>query len=242
MSSSKSEGSAQASWYTEINQARKGAGYFHQLRGARPLRFKPEDYVLFRSLQRDQSLCLIEEWTRWMSDLRVNRYEHVRRAACGASPLTQEVLDKYYHTRIISDRELDVLQSSSQQHGIADQQLTTSLQERQASKLKHKIDVDDTDVLIEGPTEQRDAPSVITPEDALLLSEVNKRPRHNHGRRSSLTRPHMISIDPTTLHVYKYVLNSANIGRLFKAYQVASIATVDNLDIRVTLENIPRFL
>ncbi|KAF9542558.1 hypothetical protein EC957_001851 [Mortierella hygrophila] len=104
------------------------------------------------------------------------------------------------------------------------------------SKLKHKIDVDVTNK----SSERQGIRPIATPKDA--LPEVNKRPRHNHGRKSSLARPHATSIDPTALHVYKYVLDSVNIGRLFKEYQVASIATADNLEIRVTLENIPRFL
>ena len=121
--------SPRSDWYSEINNARNGAGYFYQLRGARPLRFRAEDYLVFRSLRRDQSSCLLEEWNQWILDLRESRHEHVRRAAVGATALTQKVLDMYYQTQIASSRKLDLLESSSRQHRIADDQLTSLLQE-----------------------------------------------------------------------------------------------------------------
>ncbi|KAG0255818.1 hypothetical protein BGZ95_005662 [Linnemannia exigua] len=86
MSKSESEHSQEASWNAAISADRKGAGYF----------LSPQDYIHFRAVKRDQSSCLIDEWTRWLSELKANPHGGVRRAAVAASPLTQQNLDKYY--------------------------------------------------------------------------------------------------------------------------------------------------
>lgn len=92
---------------------------------------QPVNYVEFRAINRNQSSCPIEEWSRWISEFRKSRDGGVRRAASAALPLTQKDLDEYYHFRIVANRELDVLDSSSQQLRTADQQLTSLLQELQ---------------------------------------------------------------------------------------------------------------
>ncbi|KAF9354972.1 hypothetical protein BGX34_010721, partial [Mortierella sp. NVP85] len=69
------------------------------------------------------------------------------------------------------------------------------------------------------------------------------RPRYNHGRRSSITIPDEGTlIDTSEFQVYKYMFDEANIGRLFKAFQVSSAAIVNMFDTRVTLANLPNFL
>ncbi|KAF9344442.1 hypothetical protein BGX34_005661, partial [Mortierella sp. NVP85] len=115
--------SQEAGWNDAISADRKGAGYF--LSQTRNFCLRPQDYI-----KRDQSSCLIDEWTRWLSELRTNPHGGVRRAAVAASPLTQQNLDEYYRDQFFVDRELDVLESSSQQLKTADQQYTSHLLER----------------------------------------------------------------------------------------------------------------
>ncbi|KAK3810188.1 MAG: hypothetical protein J3Q66DRAFT_404949 [Benniella sp.] len=74
-------------------------------------------------------------------------------------------------------------------------------------------------------------------------NEKISRPRHNQGRRSSITLPDEGTlVDTSKLQVYRYMFGKANIGRLFKGFQVASAPTVNTFDIRVTLANLPNFL
>jgi hypothetical protein len=69
------------------------------------------------------------------------------------------------------------------------------------------------------------------------------RPRHNHGRRSSITLPDEGTlVDTSKFQVYKYMFGEANIGRLFKGFQVASAPTVNTFDTRVTLSNLSNFM
>ncbi|KAG0353696.1 hypothetical protein BGZ54_002093 [Gamsiella multidivaricata] len=120
--------SASGSWHAEINDRRKGAGYFLSHTG-HPC-FKPVDYIKYRALQRDQSSALIDEWIRWLSDLKKSSYEVVRRAAVTASALTQDDIDEYYRDRVSVDREQDALESSKKQLRVADQQLTLRMEKR----------------------------------------------------------------------------------------------------------------
>jgi hypothetical protein len=49
-------------------------------------------------------------------------------------------------------------------------------------------------------------------------------------------------VDTSKFQVYKYMFGEANIGHLFKGFQVVSTATVNMFDTRVTLANLPNFL
>jgi len=119
-----------STWRIAINADRRGSGYFTSQTGA--LLFNPVKYIEFRGVNWDQSSCLIDEWTRWISEFKKSRDGGVRRAASAALPLTQQDLADYYRSRILEDRELTVLDSSSQQHKIVDQQFIVHLQERQS--------------------------------------------------------------------------------------------------------------
>ena len=61
-------------------------------------------HIKYRALRRDQSSALIDEGTRWMSDLKKSSYEVVRRAAITASALIQNGIDEYYRDRVSVDR------------------------------------------------------------------------------------------------------------------------------------------
>ncbi|KAF9080106.1 hypothetical protein BGX27_005714, partial [Mortierella sp. AM989] len=65
-----------------------------------------------------------------MADLRKSPHRGVRRAAIAASPLTRQNLDDYYRLQSFAERELDVLESSSQQLKAADQQYTSHLNQK----------------------------------------------------------------------------------------------------------------
>ncbi|KAF9147797.1 hypothetical protein BGX20_006540, partial [Mortierella sp. AD010] len=121
-------------WHAEINVRRKGAGYF-LLQTGHPC-INPIDYVKYRALHRDQSSHLIDEWTRWLSDLKKSSYEAVRRAAINAQALTQDDIDEFYRDRVSVDREYDALESSKKQLRMADQQLTLRIEKRHASTSK----------------------------------------------------------------------------------------------------------
>ncbi|KAF9124952.1 hypothetical protein BGW39_007783, partial [Mortierella sp. 14UC] len=79
-----------------------------------------------------QSSALIDEWTRWILDLKRSSYEVVRRAAVNASALTQDDIDEYYRDRVSVNREQDALESSRKQLRVADQQHTLRMEKRQA--------------------------------------------------------------------------------------------------------------
>jgi hypothetical protein len=121
--------SASGSWHDEINDRRKGAGYFLSQTG-NPC-FQPVDYIKYRALKQDQSSALIDEWTRWILDLKKCSYEVARRAATSASALTQDDIDEYYRDRVSVGREQDALESSKKQLRIADQQHTLRMEKRQ---------------------------------------------------------------------------------------------------------------
>ncbi|KAG0008581.1 hypothetical protein BGZ80_003284, partial [Entomortierella chlamydospora] len=90
----------------------------------------PQEYIQFRAVSRDQSTILIHEWSRWMADLKKSPHGGVQRAAVAALPLTQKNLDDYYRLRFFAKRELDTLESSSQQLKAADQQYTSHLNQK----------------------------------------------------------------------------------------------------------------
>ncbi|KAF9187376.1 hypothetical protein BGZ51_001343 [Haplosporangium sp. Z 767] len=120
MSSSK-----MSSWHNEIDARRKGAGYFLSQGGR--LRFEPAEYVAFRAVSRAASDALILEWVQWLRILKNSRYEHVRRAAAAASPLTQAHLDEYYKGRLLKTRALTAMESSIEQVTAADSKVTELL-------------------------------------------------------------------------------------------------------------------
>lgn len=126
--------SSLGTWRDGINDRRKGAGYFLTLKGDPS--FKPADYIKYRAVQRDQSLALIEEWSRWMIDLQKSPHEVMRRAAV-APALTQNDLDEYYQDRVSVDREQDALESSRRQLRAADGQLTSRIQKRQGKSNRY---------------------------------------------------------------------------------------------------------
>ncbi|KAF9907473.1 hypothetical protein EC991_010939 [Linnemannia zychae] len=122
--------SASSSWHDNINDRRKGAGYF-LLQTGHPC-FEPIAYIKHRALKRHQSSALIDEWTRWMLDFKKSSYEAVRRAAVAAAAITQDDIDEYYRDRISVDREQDALESSRIQLRVADQLHTSHMEKRLA--------------------------------------------------------------------------------------------------------------
>ncbi|GJJ68510.1 hypothetical protein EMPS_00856 [Entomortierella parvispora] len=133
--------SSPESWFDEINERRKGAGYFLLLTGR--LQFNPVDYIKYRALQQDQSIILINEWARWMQDFKQSSFECARRAASIALALTQDDLDEYHRDRVSIEREQDALQSSKKQLLIADEQHSLRMEKRQAELVRSTSSTED---------------------------------------------------------------------------------------------------
>ncbi|KAG0369688.1 hypothetical protein BGZ54_009178 [Gamsiella multidivaricata] len=79
------------------------------------------------------------------------------------------------------------------------------------------------------------------------VSPSSPRPRHDHGRRSSLSPvdPADVSalyVNSASLSTYKYLVESINVGRSFHNLQLIAIDIVSDFDKRTTLENIHNFL
>ncbi|KAF9091264.1 hypothetical protein BGX27_002054, partial [Mortierella sp. AM989] len=129
MSALNSEHPQEASWSDAFSVDRKGAGYFRSQ--SKDFNFCPKAYIRFRAVKRDESLSLIDEWARWLSDIKTSEHGGARRAAIAASSLTQEDLNDYYRRQILTNRQLVVLQNSSDQLGAADQQFTSHVQRLQ---------------------------------------------------------------------------------------------------------------
>ncbi|KAF9585624.1 hypothetical protein BGW38_001504 [Lunasporangiospora selenospora] len=126
--------SASGCWHDDINERRRGASYF-LLQTKHPC-FKPVDYIKYRALKQYQSSALVDEWSRWMLDLKKSSYEAVRRAAVTAPALTQDNIDDYYRDRISVDREQDALESSRNQLRVADQLHTSRMERRLAESFQ----------------------------------------------------------------------------------------------------------
>ncbi|KAF9994430.1 hypothetical protein BGZ80_007808, partial [Entomortierella chlamydospora] len=123
-----------------IHNRRKGANYF-LLQPKNPC-YKPADYIKFRALKQDQSFTLIDEWTRWILELKKNSYKAVRMAAAAAPPLTQDDIDEYYRHRVYVEREQDALESSKNQLQMADKQHTFHMENRSSGRTWLRIDGD----------------------------------------------------------------------------------------------------
>ncbi|KAI7830374.1 hypothetical protein BC939DRAFT_439149 [Gamsiella multidivaricata] len=95
------------------------------------MHFDPFEYMAFRALERSCSSQLLSEWARWMQDLQNSSYEFVCRKAKAAPRLTNSDIDKYYENRIVTNHELDILETSSNQVIAAGRKLTSILQKRQ---------------------------------------------------------------------------------------------------------------
>ena len=113
-----------AEWQSEFDANRKGAGYFLSQTG-----LEPTGYIAFRALEENRASRLIQEWDRWIRDLKSSAYSFVREAATASRPLTIEDLDQYYRNRIVVQRDMVVLENSSKQLADGDQELYLRLQE-----------------------------------------------------------------------------------------------------------------
>jgi hypothetical protein len=116
-----------AEWQSEFDANRKGAGYFLSQTGR--LCFEPTGYIASRALEENRASRLIQEWDRWIRDLKSSAHSFVREAATATRPLTIEDLDQYYRNRIVVQRDMVVLENSSKQLADGDQELYLRLQE-----------------------------------------------------------------------------------------------------------------
>lgn len=119
-------------WQSEFDANRKGAGYFLSQTGR--LCFEPTGYIASRALEENRASRLIQEWDRWIRDLKSSAYSFVREAATATRPLTIEDLDQYYRNRIVVQRDMVVLENSSKQLADGDQELYLRLQELRQSQ------------------------------------------------------------------------------------------------------------
>ncbi|KAF9342946.1 hypothetical protein BGX34_007452, partial [Mortierella sp. NVP85] len=134
-------------------------------------------------------------------------------------------------------------ENDSGNHGIREADYEDDGQAKRT--IDHRLQVDSGDEAVtrstfKGPQEAAQKKRARDDNDS---EDKITRPRHNHGRRSSITLPDEGTlVDTSKFQVYKYMFGLANIGRLFKGFQVASAPTVNMFDTRVTLANLPNFL
>ncbi|KAF9899151.1 hypothetical protein EC991_009520, partial [Linnemannia zychae] len=84
-------------------------------------------------------------------------------------------------------------------------------------------------------------------ESSMLSSPPSERAKSDSGRRSSVTGQEHVDgeafcINPSEFDIFSYTVKSANVGRAFNEYQVASLATVNKIGTVVTLSNLSSFL
>jgi len=128
MMANKTTGKQKSDWRDNFNSARIGAGYFLSQQGQ--LTFTPEGYIGFRAVKREDSRQLIQEWNRWIRDLRSSPYLHVRIAASAAPSLCSEHLDGYYRDRVVAESEITSLENSSKKLADSEQELIYLTQKR----------------------------------------------------------------------------------------------------------------
>ncbi|KAF9404053.1 hypothetical protein BGZ94_004400, partial [Podila epigama] len=132
MSSFQQDRRMRTEWQSEYDANRKGAGYFLSQNGR--LRFEPSGYIAFRALEEDRASRLIQEWDRWIRDLKNSKYSFVREAAAATRPLTIHDLDQYFRDRIVVQRDKTILENSSKQLTDGDQEIYLRLQELRQSR------------------------------------------------------------------------------------------------------------
>lgn len=114
-------------WQLDFDANRKGAGYFLSQTGR--LRFEPSGYIAFRALEEAHASRLIQEWDRWIRDLKNSTHSFVQEAAAATRPLTIHDLDQYYLDRVVVQRDKAILENSSKQLTEGDKELFLRLQE-----------------------------------------------------------------------------------------------------------------
>lgn len=115
-------------WRDHLNSARVGAGYFLSQQGR--LIFTPEGYIEFRALRREDSEKLLQEWDRWIRDLRNCPFEHVKIAAGLAPSMRRKDLEAYYREQVVTESEITSLENSSKKLADAEQELISLAQQR----------------------------------------------------------------------------------------------------------------
>ncbi|KAH7054757.1 hypothetical protein BKA57DRAFT_234538 [Linnemannia elongata] len=111
---------------------RIGAGDFLTQNGR--LQFTPEGDIEFRGVKREDSNQLIQEWDRWIRDLRTTNQDHVRNAASHAQPICSEHLDVYYRDQVVAESEITSLENSSKKLADSEQELIFLTQKRRAER------------------------------------------------------------------------------------------------------------
>lgn len=125
-----STGKQKSDWRESYKSTRIGAGYFLSQHGR--LKFTLEGYIGFRGVKREDSNQLIQEWDRWIRDLRTSSHDHVRNAASHAQFMCSEHLDVYYRDRVVAESEITSLENSSKKLADSEQELIFLTQKRRA--------------------------------------------------------------------------------------------------------------
>ncbi|KAF8925552.1 hypothetical protein BGZ47_003199 [Haplosporangium gracile] len=84
-------------------------------------------------------------------------------------------------------------------------------------------------------------------ETSMLSSPSNERAKSDTGRRSSVAGQKHVDdkafwIYPSEFDIFSYTIKSANVGRAFNEYQVASLTIVNKIGKTATLSNMSSFL
>ncbi|KAF9405408.1 hypothetical protein BGZ76_006584, partial [Entomortierella beljakovae] len=130
--SDKTTGKRNGDWRHTISSTRMGSGYFLSLQGQ--LKFTPEGYIRYRAVKRENSNMLMQEWDRWIQDLRASSYAHVRIAASAASSLCSKHLDAYYSDRVVAESEITSLENSSLMLAYSEKELIHLTQKYRAKR------------------------------------------------------------------------------------------------------------
>ncbi|KAF9991412.1 hypothetical protein BGZ79_004542, partial [Entomortierella chlamydospora] len=132
MMADKTAGKQNGGWKDSISSTRIGSGYF--LSQQSQLKFTPEEYIGFRAVKREYSNQLIQEWDRWIRDLRASSYLHVRIAASAAPSLCSEHLDAYYRDRVVAESQITSLENSSKKLADSEKELIHLTQKLRAQR------------------------------------------------------------------------------------------------------------
>jgi hypothetical protein len=75
----------------------------------------------------------------------------------------------------------------------------------------------------------------------MVFSLSSERVKYDNGRRSSVAGQEY-KISPSEFDIFSYTVKSANVGRAFNEYLVASLAIVNKIGMMATVSNLSSFL
>ncbi|KAG0360260.1 hypothetical protein BGZ54_009638 [Gamsiella multidivaricata] len=182
-----------------------------------------------------------------MQDLQNSSYEFVCRKAKAAPRLTNSDIDKYYENRIVTNHELDILETSSNQVIAAGRKLTSILQKRQeptsiptAESSSSTCRVSEYPFIGEtGEVEHRASPSY----RALEGINGHKKKRQAERRRFiTFVVFKIINAAEATFAPMAYSIGVDNIGQAFHKLQLYGVGLANDETVKATMANFQCFL